>query len=309
MKLNKIKSIQLRKGGGYDYFVRWDINHICNFNCWFCSQGKSNKHTFNKSDIDHYNNQAYEIADELNKELSVLHDKSILINILGGEPTLSDLPGVIDYIQPGDNKIKFKITTNFSCPDEYCDRLINVIKNSKNKELEIIVSVHQTEIDTDIIVERIKKYIEYVGSVVMVIFDWESYYDYIQLKDEIGRHVTPQLCFDHTNGKILLPQEIIDKIDFKYNQGKWLVTDINNNKDYYERYELLTLLGGKQIPNFKGMKCYGYTKILCDGTKRHCQYEMPSKENKILELEPRICNIDCYCNLCYPVKLEASDDN
>lgn len=305
--LNDIRYIKASKAEEWDYLVTWNINNICNFNCWFCSQGTSNNHDYNKYDINRYNLLASDIVKKINAELLEIHNKKIMIDVVGGEPTLSDLPYLIDTIEPNDNEICFRMATNFSCSQEYCDELYSVIESSDNKQLRINVSIHP-ETDMDEMIKKIERNIKYIKSVLIVIYDEESYNKYIDLKKSVSCSVRPQLRFDCDTGEISVPQEIIDKIDFDENKGRYFVVDNEGNRQYYQRYELMEYLSGEnKAPILKGVKCLGKTRIVSDGRIQHCAYDEMKVDARIFEIEPRICPYDKYCNLCYPIKLEKPE--
>lgn len=306
--LNNIQYIKTSKAEEWDYLVTWNINNICNFNCWFCSQGITNSHDYNDYDVNLYNSFACDIVKKMNAELLDIHNKKIMIDIVGGEPTLSDLPKLIGLIEPNDNVICFRITTNFSCSQEYCDKLYSVIESSDSKQLRINVSIHP-ETNMEEMVEKIEKNIKYIKSVLIVVYDEESYSKYIELKKLVSCSVRPQLRFDVETGEITVPQEIIDKINFNENKGRYFVVDTEGNKKYYGRYELMEYLSGEnKAPILKGIKCLGKTRILKYGKIQHCAYDEKREDGRIFEIEPRICPYDKYCNLCYPIKLEKTKE-
>lgn len=298
MKLNEINSIVKTSLQQYDYCVSWNVNKLCNYHCYFCSQGDNNSTHFSKEDLDKNYQELLVILDRMNKELEELNDKHILINLIGGEPTLSDLPSLLKNFNPGNNSVKIIIITNLSCGDNYIDELRRL--KSKNVKIILDASLHETETNVDAFIDKVKRNADIIKSVNIVIHDENSINVYNRICKEIGSIVNIRPKINNMNGHISLDESLIQKIHFP--KKKNILVNENNE---YDRYELISQIAeeNNQCPNFMGYKCNPFIKIN-HGKIYHCMASNSHKEyDKIFQIDEIICNTNT-CRLCNFVKIE-----
>lgn len=298
MNLSDVVSIEKVSVSQYDYCVSWKVNSLCNFNCYFCLQKGSNSNSFSKEELENNYKELSVTLDKINAELIDLHDKYILINLIGGEPTLSDLPRLLSNLNCGDNKIKIAIISNLSCTDEYINRLRLLC----NKQLKIHFnpSLHETETSADLFIEKVKRNIDMMKTVSIVIHDEISLSIYKRMVNEFDGKikVNPQII--NENNCLTLDDELINQIQFSKKKN-FLV----NNCNAYDKYELVTQLtdDNNKYPNFVGYKCNPFIRIK-DGIIYHCNRNHNDKKYKDIFIEDRvICNAET-CRLCNFVKIE-----
>lgn len=314
MTINDIYEYKRSAYDKTDYFLSWQVNNLCNYHCWFCAQIRKNNYRYTEDDVIKCDEIAKKVAKELNEEFKSMEDKKIKISMIGGEPTLSDLPTLLDILEPRSNKIILTITTNFSCTDEYLDRLFNAAKK-KNITLNLSVSIHQTEVNLDNAINKIIRYQDIINSVNMVIYDEKTYEDYIYMVDmlkECDLNISPQVCLDNgikkeNKDKIILTQDILNKLEaFTRSDGN--PDKILNGKPYF-RHDIYKELG--EVPVWTGFKCWAWTKVNYRGERKHCAHSSFNTEGKLLRNDYEICTSLKPCKFCYQTKLErvASDES
>lgn len=96
--------------------VRWSTNKICNYNCPGCIQG--DKQRLRASDFTLYDDKSM-------IESAKLASKFEIVNLIGGEPTLYDLPRLLKYVDFTSIK-DFEITSNGSAEYSYLHAVLGL---------------------------------------------------------------------------------------------------------------------------------------------------------------------------------------
>lgn len=301
-----VKSLEIKTFSNTDYYVRWKVNSICNFRCHYCYQGHYADEPFTKADVEKYNEINKQTVEKFNRELETKDKIKIKLSIMGGEPTLSDLPYIFKNLNLGNNKIKASVATNFSCSEVYLDRLREAMESQPNLKAYLRVSVHETETDPYKLMEKIIKHKDIVKTCGIVVYDEYT----AKLYDELYSTLTPegvwvsspQLCSDE--GDFVVPREIADSLNYHTDERYKFI--LNGNQKV-ARYEFLKDYYGAKRACFEHYTCWPVSKILSNGSVRHCPHEKGNFDNEILFSSTRVCPYPT-CDLCNISKVERLTD-
>ena len=124
----------------YDFKITWTLHTKCNFSCSYCPPHLHSAKDINKNNID--------IG--FKNFLTTFYDKKIMLNFLGGEPTLyDDLPNKVKKIKNLHLENRILITTNGSRSYKYLKELA--------KYAEISFSVHLHQLSLNKLADKINK--------------------------------------------------------------------------------------------------------------------------------------------------------
>lgn len=297
-----VKSLELKSFQKTDYYVRWKVNSICNFRCPYCYQGHYADEPFTKEDVLKYNEINKRTLEKFNKELATKDKVRIKVSMMGGEPTLSDLPYIFKNLELGNNRMRVSVTTNFSAGDAYLDKLRESISEQPNLTVYLRVSVHETETDPYKLMDKMIKHKDIVHSCGLVIYDEYTANLYNEMYNKLtpeGIWVSsPQLCSN--DGDFVVPKEIMDSLNYHTeDRSKFIL----NEDEYVSRYEFLKDYYGSKRACFEDYKCWPVVKIVSNGTVRHCPHEVGSFDNEILFNGTRTCTYQT-CDLCNISRVE-----
>ena len=116
----------------YDFNITWVLHTKCNFSCSYCPPHLHSEKVIDKDKID--------IG--FTNFINTFSDRKIMLNFLGGEPTLYDeLPDKIKEIKKLNSDNRILITTNGSRSFKYLREL------AKYAEISFSVHLHQLSLD------------------------------------------------------------------------------------------------------------------------------------------------------------------
>lgn len=139
--------------------VKWRLTYCCNYRCSYCIQKKS---------IDAYertiaedNERMLECAPEVNRIIEELGEgarNGVLLELIGGEATLLDLPALIERITSSRLK-RLNMTTNFSRGADYFLGIYNTLK-ARGIEFSLIASLHTPQADIETFKSEVLKFVQ-----------------------------------------------------------------------------------------------------------------------------------------------------
>jgi len=136
-----------------DFLIKWRLTECCNYHCSYCIRNKFKRPSDNlKLDQELCIRTKDKIINLINKI-----NKTIKLDLIGGEPTLIDLfPILSDLISKTNNLIKqILITTNFSRPLNYFTDIINLCAKN-NIKVNLVCSFHKEFIKLEMFMNKIK---------------------------------------------------------------------------------------------------------------------------------------------------------
>lgn len=147
------KLILVRASREEDFLIKWRVTECCNYHCSYCIRNKFKQPSDNlKFDQELCVKTKDKILNLINKV-----NKTIKLELIGGEPTLIDLfPILSDLISNTNNYIKqILITTNFSRPINYFTDIINLCAKN-NIQVNLVCSFHKEFIGLETFMNKIK---------------------------------------------------------------------------------------------------------------------------------------------------------
>lgn len=137
----------------YDDFIHieWRITYLCNYDCSYCIQKGSRSKKIIPLDVDFLK----KIAVKINSIIDSV-SKPCYLTLVGGEPTLIDIPYFLENIFISKNLKYIKIISNFSKNVEFYNK-INEISVKRNIIDKFNFSLHEKFVEPEKFFEKLKQ--------------------------------------------------------------------------------------------------------------------------------------------------------
>lgn len=237
--------LKLESNREYDLSIAFMLTFRCNYDCSYCESHDVN-HPLN-------NKPAKSISDALNYVTSFYQNKSIIVNILGGEPFL--YKNIFNIFNNLEERIDVKVTTNLSFTLDFIKKTFN------NTKINIKASFHPEYADPYEFVKKVK-YLQQnnfnITSNISMHPNESHFEKAIYILENLPRAKPHILSNMNVNGLIFgdsfsySPSQIKTIKKYSGSLKKYIKCTYSDNIKYVTHQDLIS----NNLDNFKGMKCY-----------------------------------------------------